>query len=744
MPTPKNPKNLGGGRGLRRWLILSIPYIFLLVAPILLLSHPEPVKWFHNLVFDTYQRLRPRSYSPVPVRIIDIDDESLSRLGQWPWPRTLLAQTVRRLSELGAASIAFDAVFPEPDRTSPKQVLPLWTNGRPSPAITQLIREFPDHDDVFARAIATSHVVLGSVLTDTENGTVPLVKASFILPGGNPVPFLDEYSGSVANRPELEKVAAGNGSFTYLPERDGIIRRVPLVMRLGNRLIPSLAADALRVAQGADSIIVKSSQSAGDTARINKIKIGNLSAPTDGKGRLWIYFTESVPERTIPIWQIFERKFDPKTLSHAIIFIGTSASGLKDQRATPLAPVTPGVAIHAQVAEQILLQDFLIRPEWSVDAEAVFLVVFGVILIVILQRRGAIWGLGAATLIILAAFSVGWRAFTHRQWLLDPLFPSLTIALIYLSFALTSYVQGEREKRAIRDAFRYYLSPELVDQLASHPESLKLGGEMRRMTFHFCDIQGFTSISEFYDPYALIRLLNSFLSPLTEVILKHKGTIDKYIGDCIVAFWNAPVDDPQHARNACLAVIEMHERLKRLNEERRIAAEAEGKEFFPIHIRTGLNSGNCIVGNMGSHQRFSYSVLGDDVNLASRLEGANKFFGTYIMASEATVAEARDAIETRLLGWVRVVGKVVPIKVFELLAKKGELSEEWEKALSIYDRGLKEFHAREFEQAAKSFQEVLAIFPNDGPSSLYLKTATDYSVIPPPEGWDSVFNLTMK
>lgn len=734
------PNESKSGSRLREFLPIIVPAIFLAMAVVLLRAQCEPVERLQNSVFDAYQRLKPRPYEDAPVRIVDIDDESLSRLGQWPWPRTLIATAVDRLTEMGAASIAFDIVFPEADRTSPAQILPLWSRTREGREVALRGQKLPDHDHVFAQAIAASHVVLGSFLSPLGNKAVPLVKTTFAFQGENPLPLLDRLEGAVINRPELEQAAAGNGSFTYIPENDGIIRRVPLVMRLNDHLIPSLAAEALRVAQGARTIAIRSLASGG----IDKIKIGRLSVPTDAKGRLWVYFSDSAPERTIPIWKIFEKGFDARALSGSILFIGTSAAGLRDQRATPLQSITPGVEIHAQVAEGILLHRFLFRPDWSIRAETAYLSLLGVLLIVILQRRIPILGGALCCLSIAAACALSWWAFSRRHLLFDPLFPSLAVALVYVSSSLTSYLQSEGERRKIRNAFRYYLSPELVDQLARNPDKLKLGGEMRRMTYHFCDIEGFTSISEFYEPYALIRLLNTFLSPLTEIILKHHGTIDKYIGDCIVAFWNAPLDDSRHATNACLAVIEMHERLKILNEQRRREAEKAGRKFFPIHIRTGLNTGESIVGNMGSDQRFSYSVIGDDVNLASRLEGANKFFGTHIMASKATVDEAGGAVEVRSLGQVRVVGKAVPITVFELLSKKGELSEAWKKALPLYEKGLKEFFSREYSQAASSFEAVLSIIPKDGPSSLYLKMASDYAHLPPMEEWDGVFKLTEK
>lgn len=720
------------------WLHLLVPSLFLVLAVALRIANWGAVAEVQNRVFDSYNRRRPRPYREAPVRIIDIDDESLSRLGQWPWPRALIAQVVRRLKALGASAIAFDIVFAEPDRTSPSRICRDKTIG-----------SLADYDRILAQAIADSPVVIGSVLTEQENYSAPALKASFALAGDDPLPYLSRFNGAVINLPEHEKAASGNGSFNIIPEPDGIIRRIPLLLGLKNQVIPSLAAEALRVAQGAATISVKASGASGETAfgahtGISKIKIGDFIVPTDAHSRAWVYYSKPDPRRTIPIWRILENDFDPKQVEGCITFLGTSASGLKDQRATPLNPVTPGVEVHAQIAEQILLKEFLQRPDWASGAETLFLFIFGAALILFFKRLGAAGGAVVALLAAVSAFVLSWQAFLRWKWLIDPLFPALTVLLIYLSSSLISYLRSEGDRRRVRNAFGRYMSPVLVEQLAAHPEKLKLGGEMKRMTFHFCDIEAFTGMSEWYDPQGLTIFLNRFLTPMTEIILAHKGSIDKYVGDCIVAYWNAPLDDPEHAKNACLAVLEMHARLKTLNAELQLEAEAAGRKFLPLKIRTGLNTGPCIVGNMGSNQRFDYSILGDDVNLASRLEGANKFFGTYIMASEFTLEEARHCVEARELGRVRVLGKSTPIKVFNLLSKKGELSADWRGVLPHYEKGLALFNSRQFEQAALSFQEVIKILPKDGPSNVYLNVSRDYSAIPPPEDWTGVFNLTAK
>lgn len=744
-------------RNLFERLQVGIPAILLAAAVGLRLAEPPMVESLTCWVFDGYNRFRPRPYEDVPVRIADIDEESLSRLGQWPWPRTLLARLTERLSELGASAVAFDILFAEPDRTSPKLILPLWRSAHRGAAGRSLeaaargeaSARLPDHDRLFAKALEATRAVAGFVLLDRKGDPAPVVKATFAWSGEDHRPYIPAFTGAVRNLPEIEDAAAGAGCFTAVPDPDGVIRRTPLVFRIGETVIPSLTLEALRVAQGASTILVKAAGGSGEASfgaqtGISRLKVGAFEIPTDAIGRIWVYYTRPEPRRFIPIWKILEKDFDPAALEGAIVFVGTSASGLKDQRATPLNPAAAGVEIHAQVAEQILLGRFLNRPDWAPGAEALFLVFFGGGLILLLRRVRAGWGASLAAASVGGAWGISWLLFTRWSRLVDPLVPSLGVLAVYGSSSLIGYLQSERDRRRVRGAFSRYLSPVLVEQLAAHPDKLRLGGETRRITVHFCDIQGFTTMSEWYDPQGLILFLNRFLTPMTEIVLKHRGSIDKYIGDCIMAYWNAPLDDPDHAANACRAVLEMHARLDALNAELRVEAETLKKEFHPIRLRTGLNTGDAIVGNMGSEQRFDYSVLGDDVNVASRLEGANKFFGTFTMAGETTFHEAAGAVEGRELGLVRVVGKAHPMRVYNLLALRGQLSEEWGRAMPLYDEGRALFGKRSFEEANRRFEEVLRIVPKDGPSGLYQHMAAEYAAIPPPDDWDGVFNLTAK
>jgi len=577
--------------------------------------------WVQQKAFDVFQNLQPREWTDAGVRVIDIDDESLARLGQWPWPRTQVARLTTRLRDMGAAAVVFDAFFSEPDRTSPARIASSWPDEPEFRAAHEHLKSLPDHDRILARTMAGGRVVLGFALTNDVNNVVPEAKASFAFAGDGPLSYLHNYTGAVANLPVLEKAAAGLGNIGFQAESDQVVRRVPLLFRRGKTLLPALSMEALRVAQGVSNYAVKASGASGESAGgqhtgITAVKVGQFVVPTDGEGRVWVYYTRDSASRTIPAWKLFEKGFDPASVEGTISYVGTSASGLKDLRITPLNPSAPGVEAHANLTEQILTGTFLQRPDWAPGAELLYLIVLGLILLAILTRAGARWSAPAVTIAIGATIGLSWHAFTAWRWLLDPVFPTLALAAVYVTWSAISFVKSEVEKRNVTEAFGKSLHPKLVADLAKHPERLVLGGETREITILFCDIRGFTTISEQYDAQGLTGVINRFLTPMSRIIMERFGYIDKYIGDCIMAFWNAPSDDADHARNACRTILEMRMSLKALNETWREEAEAEGRKHLPVNIGMGLNTGPCCVGYMGSDQKLNYTTLGDDVNLS--------------------------------------------------------------------------------------------------------------------------------
>jgi adenylate cyclase len=771
---------------MRRLLIGAIP-VFVLAAMLALRAwDPVLLQQLRWLAFDTYQRLEPRIYDPaLPVKIVDIDDESLARIGQWPWPRPYVADLLERLAGAGAAAIAFDMVFAEPDRSSPEQAFKQWPATLEVLALRNSVAVLPAHDGILAEAIEQAPVVTGFVLTNTKGPSpspsdqpfsvakplperllapvladasvgselndppvprLPAPKATFATAGDDPTLFVRTFTSAVANLRELETVALGNGALNSTPDVDQVIRRVPLVLALQDQLYPSLVAEALRVAQGARTNIVKSSGASGiwsfgERTGVSAIRIGQLEVPTDPEGRLWVKFTRHEAARYVPAWTVLEDDFDPDAVAGQIVLVGTSAAGLHDIRATPLDAAIPGVEIHAQAIEQILAGDFLNRPDFADGMELAYMLALGLIVIIMLRTMGAVVSFAVGALATLLVFAGSWLSFESYGWLFDPVQPSLMVLLVFATAEGVSYMQSEAERRQIRGAFKQYLAPELVDELARHPERLRLGGEQRTMTIMFCDVRGFTSISEQYkaDPQGLTALVNRLLTPMTDVVLGCKGTIDKYIGDCIMAFWNAPLDDPEHAAHACRAALGMHAAINKLN-----VALAEEKTL-QVAIGIGINTGQCVVGNMGSEQRFDYSVLGDAVNLASRLEGQSKAYAVPIVISEETQRLAPDfaALELDLIA---VKGKQEAVRIFALLgepeaAASGSFGQLRGRHLAM----LEAYRGQRWGEASTLIAECRAL--DRGLHDLYGVYEARIHALqqnPPGPDWDGVFVATTK
>jgi len=659
---------------LSRSIIYWLPLALLLVTALAHLVLPEEFEQLSALIaFDVQQRIAPREPPPdTPVLIVDIDEASLKEVGQWPWPRTVMAQLVDKLHQAGAAAIAFDVLFSEPDRTSPQMLMSLLTDrGAGEEDAKRLLASMQDPDAQFTKAIGGAPVVLGFDLTGTSGKGNPVIKAGFSwvgASGANPLRFVRSFPDVVTALPQLQKAAAGDGFVNQISDWDNVVRRVPLVLRLGDKAVPSLAAEALRVGLGASGYIgrysgAQAAKSFGENTGLNAIKIGPLEVPTDAKGQVTLHYMRPRPRdqdpRYISAGKIIAGDFDPARIADRLVLVGSSAAGLNDLKATPITPDMPGVEIHAQLIEQILQQDFLFRPDWGPGAEILFAMVFGIIVILAIPLVGALPSAAVAGVAMIAAAAVSWFALRNGQVVIDPVYPVAVLASVYLCGTLLNYRLTETRQREVREAFSRYMSPHYVAELARNPEKLKLGGEIKLITVMFCDIRGFTTMSEGMTSEQLGHLINEFLTPMTDIIMAHKGTIDKYIGDCIMAFWNAPLDDPDHAKNAVAAAQDMRERLVELNE----AWVAEGRP--ELHIGIGVNTGECSVGNFGSHQRFNYSLLGDPVNLSSRLEGLTKQYGVDLIIGEETASRLDDSglIELDL---VAVKGKKNAVRIFTL------------------------------------------------------------------------------
>ncbi|MFQ5783273.1 MAG: CHASE2 domain-containing protein [Alphaproteobacteria bacterium] len=718
---------------------------FIVTVAFVLLGYwdPLPIQVLRLKTFDLYQRLHPREPTRQPVIIVDLDEESLAAYGQWPWPRTLVADLVSRLMDLGAVVVGFDVVFAEPDRMSPAHVIEAL-RGLDENTRAQLER-LPSTDVMFADILRRSRVVLGQ---STNFRPVPTAtdtlarKAQIAELGGDPRRWLFNFAGITRNLPELEQAASGLGMFTLKPEVDGVVRRVPMMMRVGTDIYPSLTVEMLRVATGQNTIVVES-----DPAGVKSIIVAGVKIPTDSAGRTWVNFTPYSRSRYISAKDVLDGTVPRDLIAKRLVLVGTSAVGLLDIKTTPIDDAMPGVDVHAQILETILANAYLGRPNFTRAVELSMVIAVSLILTGMIGGVGAVWGLFVGGSVLAAMAGLSWYLYVEQGFLLSVTYIGICSFVLYSILTYMNYVREETERRQVRDAFSRYMTPALVEQLAANPDRLKLGGEMRDMTLLFCDIRGFTGISETYktDPQGLTRLINRFLTPMTDMILERRGTIDKYMGDCIMAFWNAPLDDEDHARHACSSALTMIAGIGALNDTLKAEAEAEGRPYLPIKIGIGLNSGECCVGNMGSEQRFDYSVLGDAVNLASRLEGQSKTYGVDIVMGENTQAWASDyaALELDL---IRVKGKDEAVRIYALLGEP-EMHETPEVAelIRLHGEMLAAYRSRRWTRARELVGNCRRLNGGlDRLYDLYEERLDAYEASPPGADWDGVFVATTK
>jgi adenylate cyclase len=713
------------------------------------IADPFVTQALRLIAFDSYQRLAPATYDPsLPVRVVDIDEESLARIGQWPWPRTIMAELIEKLNAQGAAASVFDILFAEADQNSPEQAIKHLPADEAA-AISKIIGAQEPFDSVFARAIAATPTVLAVAFTSRISEPPPQ-KAGFAVAGDDPRRFIPTYGGAARNLRELDEKATGIGSINWTPDRDQVIRRVPLLYRVGDNFYPTLVTESLRVAQGANTYVLKASNASGETAfgaqtGLNNIKIGNIQIPTDADGGIWIQFRKSHPEAYLPAWKVLAGEIDPAEIAGRIMLIGTSAPGLIDLRASPLDPTIAGVEVHAQAIEHILSGRTLTRPDYSLALELAVIVLGGILLAILLPRMSAsssaLLGLAVIALLLVG----GWAAYRYAGMLLDPTYPALALTVLVGSATTYVYRRVEMQRGEVRRAFSHYVSPDVVNEIISNPGRLELGGEVRELTLLFCDVRNFTSISERMTAHELTSFINGLLTPLSEVILDHRGTIDKYMGDAIMAFWNAPLDDPDHAGHACAAALKMVERMADLNVVWQKEAEAAGKPFSKVGIGIGINSGNCCVGNLGSKLRFDYSAIGDDVNLASRIEGQSKYYGVPIVVGETTVAR-NPGLAVLELDLMRVKGRSQPTHIYVPKAALG-IGEGIVESLSLaHQKMLVCYRAQDWDGAEKALAAARAheLAGLDHFYKLYAHRIETWRKSPPPHDWDGTFSATEK
>tara|TARA_A200000113_G_scaffold30347_1_gene25290 strand:- start:1340 stop:3706 length:2367 start_codon:yes stop_codon:yes gene_type:complete len=776
--------------------------ILSIVAAILLglvrISDPEFVQVLRLKYFDQLQIKYPRTTEGQTYSVIvDIDEKSLREIGQWPWPRTVLADLFNKSKDAGMLVLGLDVLFAEKDRTSPELIANDVKNRNPE--IANLLKNLPSNESLAMEAMKKFPVVIGhsglDVTGDADRDDIKDTSVKVFL-GKNQKPkdWLISYPGLLANVTEFESAASGAGTVSVAEEPDGIIRRVPLISNVAGTVRPTLGLDMIRVAFKGNSIATRTGINGLEEIIIQTKSIGNAAIPTDENGRVWIYYGESDSAKKeksryyVSAVDIINGNVGKERLSGKLGILGTSATGLKDIRPTPVEDRMPGVEIHANLIDTVISailfytsnknansvynsslkkgmsEEDAIKEKNKVKIkgapflksgsnmkfyESLFTILLGLFITIFALRFGPLVNISLLVVIIGAAFYISIKMFLEDKTLFDPTFAGFSTFIIYFGNTFANYLRDANEKKQIRGAFSQYLSPALVEQLADDPEKLVLGGETKKMTFLFCDVRGFTTISESFkaDPQGLTRLINRFLTPLTNEIINENGTIDKYMGDCIMAFWNAPIDVEGHEKMACDATLKMHKAMAELNKIREDEAKAENKKFLELKIGIGLNTGGCVVGNMGSDQRFDYSVLGDSVNLASRLEGQSKSYGVKTVIGPETNESVKDSYATLQLDMIAVKGKKEAVTIFTLVGDSNfKDSSEFKNLEKSHIKILDYYFSQKWQECLNEI-ETAKILCNTLMSEYYeimSKRINEFKKSPPPNNWDGVYVATSK
>lgn len=633
-------------------LVALLPFVFILICAGFYVLQPTGIRIIRNAVFDQYQRWQPRTASTSDqVLIVDIDDESLKRHGQWPWPRTQLAELTRVLFSAKPALVGFNLIFSEPDRTSPTVMLDVW---RMSDELRKQLASLPDHDRIFADALNQGRSVLGfTMATESGRGRMPGALTPFVVVGDTVSSLLHNFPSSLPPLPLLERSAKGNGALTFFPDVDGVVRRMPMVLRREEVLLPSFPAEVVRVAQGEQNYIFRTSNLGFD----GELAIGKLILPTLSGGEIWLHYAPVDPARYIPAWKIMAGLVAPEQLQGKILLVGASAQGLSDKYFTPLGEWVPGAEIHAQTIEQTLHSQTLVRPFWVMPAELAIIVIGSGLMTIVARRLSVSLSLTVAFLTLTLLPLACYLAFAYSAILIDPLTPLLALFLTFTLSSSIHYRENERRQRSLQLALSRYLSPNLVEHLIGHPEQLVLGGQRRECSFVFTDMAGFTSFMEKVGPADAVDVLNEYLNRIVAIAFKYDGTIDRVVGDSVAVMFSAPVKQADHKQRALHCGLEILAFAADFTRQMNL----KGIPVGATHI--GVHSGEVVVGNVGGSNLFDYRALGDAVNTASRLQGANKHLGTTICVSETTFRGCRN-IQARPVGRLLLKGKSEAIAVY--------------------------------------------------------------------------------
>jgi adenylate cyclase len=727
-------------------LLIITGLVFTLFMVGIFVFKPGFLRILELKVYDSMFQFTYSDAASDAVVIVDLDEESLAAFGQWPWPRYRVALMLEKIRRQGAVSIGLDMVFAEEDRTSPRIIRDqLRDELGVNIDFTGLPQGLEDNDLILANILAGGPYILGYYFDMYErshqDGQVvsqtsihPLQLAVVGSPDAVPLhQTLFQAQGITGNIPVLSQAAPGSGFMNFAPDADGVIRRVPLLMSYQDKYYPSLALDAVMNLLGSRQAIVRTTSGGPESMRIS-----NMIIPLDSKGQLLLNFRgPSKTFRYISAGDVLRDKIEPDTFKGKIVFVGTSAAGLKDIRTMPLDPVYPGVETHATVVDNILTGEFLHRPDWALGLELVFIVAAGLMATVFLVWLGGLWMVVPMAILAAGALFGTLYIFQKHGMYFSPFMPLLTLAGNFTLLTFQKFWLEEKEKRKIKNTFEHYLSPDVIKRVIKNPDLLKLGGEKKNLSILFSDIRSFTNISESMSPQELVSFMNEYLAAMTEIILKNGGTLDKYMGDAIMAFFGAPEDMKDHALVAGNTALEMLEKLDECRDKWCLPGS------YSLEIGIGISSGEVIVGNMGSRKRFSYTVMGDQVNLSSRLEGLTKEYGVKTLISRFTREQAGEKLICREIDLVRVKGKEQPVAVYEPFAKdvftQGRFA-----FIPCFEQGLEAYRGQEWGKAETFFNKVLEMKPGDKPSLIYIERCKKMAQAPPGPEWDGVWIMKTK
>ena len=702
-----------------------------------------------NFTYDTRLKYTAPYTVDSNVVILDIDEKSLAELGQWPWKRNVMADLVDKLFEhYKVNNLGFDIIFAEPDNDTSFELLNSLAKG-PLKSDEAFLKEYKaiipklNHDKIFADSLEGRKTILGFAFYNEQNTNNTSLPETVL-----------ELQDDISEKLLLIKQSAYIGNITKLQDKafsagfidnpsishdiDGVFRRVPLLQIYDGKIYESLAFGLFRSAIDSPPIEIQIEDSDETEALINKINVGNYQIPVDQESNILVPYRgywKSFPY--ISIVDVLNKSTPVEALKDAIVIIGTSAAGLKDLRTTPFETGYPGVEVHANIISGIIEGRVKDQPSYTYALEFLLLLALGILLTYMMPRLSPLFttlATGLILFLLIAGNLYAWQELNLVLPLTNSLLLVVTLFGLHMSygFFIESY-----NKRQITRLFGQYVPPELVDELSEHPEVLSVDGETREMSVLFSDVRSFTTISENLNPKELTQFINGFLTPMTRIIHQNRGTIDKYMGDAIMAFWGAPLTDEQHARNTLIAGLEMIDEMKNLS------AEFKQRGWPEIKIGVGINSGPMNVGNMGSEFRMAYTVLGDTVNLGSRLEGLTKNYGVEIIVSEYTKEMVQD-YEYRFLDQVRVKGKDQPVNIYEPLGKKSELNEQRKNELDQYRNALESFFSQDWDTACEQFSELQIDFPERKIYNIYFERANIYKDAPPSKDWDGIFTHTSK